>query len=72
MAQERPFVEHCTCGHTRHDHADRDNRLQVVPLSMTEADDEVSEDERPTTMVLGAGACRVAGCGCTQFTAAPD
>jgi hypothetical protein len=71
MTVEQPLVETCECGHSRREHADRDNRLQVVRLSMTEADDE-GEERQPAVIVHGAGACTVAGCGCQQFTDAPE
>ena len=48
-------------------HADRDNPLQVVPLAMTEADDEGAANRLPV-LVRGGGACTVAGCGCGAFT----
>ena len=56
----------CCCGHPRHLHADRESRLQVVPLSMTEAD--AGEGPDVPEVVVGAGHCTVAGCGCPQFT----
>jgi hypothetical protein len=71
MATWGAFDERCRCGHPRNQHADRDNRLQLVPLNMTEADDDADERHRPAVMVHGAGACTVAGCSCRQFTDAP-
>jgi hypothetical protein len=56
----------CRCGHARRLHADQENPLQVVPLSMTEADAQ-DRPELPD-LVWGAGHCTVAGCGCEQFT----
>jgi hypothetical protein len=72
MATWETYVERCRCGHTRKEHADRDNRLEVVPLSMTEADDDADERHRLSVTVHGAGACTVAGCRCTQFTDTPE
>jgi hypothetical protein len=56
----------CRCGHPRHQHADRDSPLQVVPLAMTEAD----AGDRPDldNIVEGAGHCTEPGCGCREFT----
>jgi len=60
------FHEHCRCGHTRTQHADRDNPLALEPLTKTEADDE--PPELPTVLPeMGPGP--VEGCGCLQFTA---
>jgi hypothetical protein len=61
--------ELCRCQHPRDKHADRENPLQVVPLSMTEADEESDAEEVPV-YVRGVGPCTVAGCDCQQFTAA--
>ncbi len=66
MPEEALWQERCRCGHLRKEHADRDNRLEVVPLSKTEADYEGAERQFATT-VQGAGACTIAGCGCRQF-----
>lgn len=63
-------VEPCRCGHDRAHHADRDNMLQVVPLSMTEADADGAERPLPVT-VRGAGACTIEGCACREFSDAP-
>ena len=56
----------CQCGHPRHLHVDRDNPLQVVPVSTTEAD-EGDRSEVPA-LVPGAGRCTVPGCSCQEFT----
>lgn len=64
--EEALWQERCRCGHLRKQHADRDNRLEVVPLSKTEADYE-GEERRLATTVQGAGACSIAGCDCRQF-----
>jgi hypothetical protein len=70
MSDEEIWTERCRCGHLRKHHADRDNRLEVVPLSKTEADFE-GEERRAATTVSGAGACTIAGCDCTRFTDMP-
>jgi hypothetical protein len=59
-------VEHCRCGHTRDEHADRVNALQVEPLGMTEAD--AGDAQRVPVTVHGGGECTVDGCGCAEFT----
>jgi hypothetical protein len=61
--------EMCRCGHARLQHGDRDNRLEVVPLSMTEADREARPPEIPH-LVRGLGPCTMAGCPCEHFAAA--
>ena len=61
-------AEVCRCGHGRDQHTDGVNPLEVVPLSMTEADQE----ERPrglSTNVHGIGGCTVEGCKCRQYAA---
>ncbi len=60
--------EQCRCGHSKFQHADRDNRLEVVPLSMTEADRERRPPDLPH-YVHGLGPCTVKGCHCQQFRA---
>ncbi len=67
MTDQEMWAEPCECGHLRKQHADRDSRLEIVPLSMTEADYHGEEREFATT-VQGGGACTVAGCGCKQFS----
>jgi hypothetical protein len=60
--------EQCRCGHGRNQHGDRDNRLEIVPLSMTEADREQNPPEM-TRNVRGEGPCSVSGCHCRKFDA---
>jgi hypothetical protein len=67
MNEQDEWTERCQCGHLRKHHADRDNRLEVVPLSKTEADFE-GEERHSATTVAGAGACTIAGCDCRQFS----
>lgn len=57
--------ESCRCGHTRFQHGDRDNRLEVRPLGVTEVDHGDHADI-PVT-VRGEGPCKVPGCSCQQF-----
>jgi hypothetical protein len=57
--------ESCRCGHTRFQHGERDNRLEVRPLGKTEADP--GDNEEIPTLVRGEGPCKVPGCGCEQF-----
>src|SRR5262245_49223099 len=64
------MAEFCRCQHTRDQHADRENPLQVVPLAMTEADAEDAGEELPLE-VRGVGRCTVEGCGCEEFSPAP-
>ncbi len=70
MADREMDTEYCRCGHARRAHADRDSALEVVPLSMTEADRDATVGS-PSIAVRGGGACTVEGCGCRQFTDAP-
>jgi len=70
MADQEMLAERCRCGHLRKHHADRDNRLEIVPLSKTEADYE-GEERRLATTVTGAGACTIASCDCRQFNDLP-
>jgi hypothetical protein len=67
MTDADEWMERCQCGHLRKQHADRDNRLELVPLSKTEADFE-GDERRFGTTVPGGGACTIAGCDCTRFT----
>ncbi len=67
MADPEMVTERCRCGHTRREHADRDNALEVVPLSMTEADRDATA-RSPSVVIAGGGECTVAGCGCRRFT----
>jgi hypothetical protein len=66
MAGQEHAHDPCRCGHTREHHADHVNPLQVVPLALTEANEE--DARRLPVTVYGAGPCTVAGCGCTRFT----
>ena len=57
--------EACRCGHSRVQHSDRDNHLEIVPLGMTEADG--GDDLDIPHVVRGEGHCTVVGCRCHEF-----
>ncbi len=61
------MAERCRCEHVRNEHADRLNPLQVVPVSMTEADEEPKQ-QGLSPVVRGVGHCTVEGCDCRQFS----
>ena len=65
------MLEPCKCGHSRHEHADHVNPLQVTPLHVTDSD-ENRDDPRIPGVVYGAGECTVEGCGCKKFTPGQD
>jgi hypothetical protein len=69
LGENSMTLERCQCGHLRDQHADHVNPLQVVPLAMTEADDE-GKPKGLSTNVHGAGKCLVEGCQCAHFATA--